>query len=66
MEIIQVDLAPGLELVEEIKERKCEGGTRARPRGRKPAGTKKLNTAVARWYTVGVTEAVGDPHGMRP
>ena len=66
IEVIQIDLAPGLKLMDEIEELECEGGTRARPGSRKPSGTKELDAAVARLCAMIVTKAVSDPHRMRP
>ena len=47
-----------------VKEAKSESGTRAVPRGRKPPGTEKLDTTIARLYAVVVTKTVGNPDGM--
>ena len=65
MEIVQIDLALRLELVDEIKETEGEHSTRAMPGGRKPAGTKKLDATIARpTFTSVFTKAVGDPNRM--
>lgn len=67
MEIVQIDLAPRLKLVDEIKKSEGEGSARAIPGGRKPPDTKKLSTAAARLLlTVAVAEAVGDPYDLDP
>ena len=65
IEVIQVDLAPGLELMDKIKELECEGSARARPGSGKPSDTKELDATVARLYTVVVAKAISNPHCMR-
>lgn len=64
IEVIQIDLAPGLELMDEIKEPECEDSARARPGSWKPSDTEELNVMVARLYTVLVAKAVSDLHWM--
>ena len=65
MEIVQIDLALRLELVDEIKETAGEHSTRVMPGGRKPVSTKKLDVTIARpTFTSIFTKAVGDPNCM--
>jgi len=65
IEVVQINLAPGLKLMDIIEEPEREGGARAIPGSWKPSGTKELNATVARLFTVVVAKAVSDPHSMR-
>ena len=57
MEVVQVDLASCLKLVDEIEKMEGEGSARARPKGWKPLNAKQLNTAVA---SVVATKTIGN------
>jgi hypothetical protein len=62
IDVVKVDLAAGLELVEEIQKAKCEGGAWLFQRCRKPPHTKELNTRCllfSRFPTVAVVDANG-------
>ena len=62
VEIVQVDLAPGLEFVDEVKKAKGKGGAGARPGRWEPPGIEKLSAAVA--IAILFAKAVGDPYCM--
>ena len=60
VEVVEVHFTLRLKFVEEVEETKCEGGPRANPSCRKPAGTKELATAGSRFYPRVITRAVCD------
>lgn len=65
MEIVQIDIALRLELVDEVEDTESECSTRAVPGGRKPASTEKLDATVARLtFAISVAKAVGDLNRM--
>ena len=59
MEVIQVDLALCLKLVDEIEKTEGEGSAGVRPRGWKPSNVKQLNMAVA---SVVATKTIGNSY----
>jgi len=44
VEVVQIDLAVGLQFVEKIEETECRSGARTVPGGRKPPSTEQLDT----------------------
>ena len=62
MKIVDIDLALGLKLVEEVEKTKGEGSAGAVPGGRKPAYAKELSTTTAGSLSLTLgTETVDDP-----